>query len=66
MRGYIWGEFVGGLLSASAWLEMAAKFHPTNPAFQGTAGLEACVLWVFCGEIDITVTVDKHGIDFDD
>lgn len=66
MRGYVWGEFLGGLLSASAWLELAASLQLSNPKFQGTAGMEACVAWVFCGEVDVTVTVDKTGISFDD
>jgi hypothetical protein len=48
----IWGEILGGLVSASAWgdLQFIAGIPP---AFEGSIGLEACVLWVFCGSVDV-------------
>jgi len=48
----IWGEILGGLVSASAWgdLQFIAGIPP---AFEGTIGLEACVVWVFCGSVDV-------------
>ncbi len=48
----IWGEILGGLVSASAYgdLQFIAGIPP---AFEGSIGLEACVLWVFCGSVDV-------------
>jgi hypothetical protein len=48
----IWGEILGGLISASAWgdLQLLAGIPP---AFEGTIGLEACALWIFCGSVDV-------------
>lgn len=48
----IWGEILGGLVSASAWGNLQFIIG-IPPAFEGSIGLEACVLWVFCGSVDI-------------
>ncbi|MGQ0739057.1 MAG: hypothetical protein ACT4OJ_08380 [Bacteroidota bacterium] len=52
--GRIHGEILGGLVSAAAWFNLQI-IGPYPFAFQGTVGLEACVLWVICGSVDITV-----------
>ena len=48
----IWGEILGGLISASAWgdLQLLAGLPP---AFQGSLGLEACAAWIFCGSVTV-------------
>ncbi|MDP4236386.1 MAG: hypothetical protein Q8919_08075 [Bacteroidota bacterium] len=48
----IWGEILGGLVSASAWGNLQLLVG-IPPAFQGSIGLEACVLWVFCGSVTV-------------
>jgi hypothetical protein len=48
----IWGEILGGLVSASAWGDLQFIVG-IPPAFEGSIGLEACVLWVFCGSVDV-------------
>lgn len=49
---YIWGKILGGLVSAAAWgnLQMILAIPP---AFEGSVGLEACVLWLFCGSVSV-------------
>ena len=49
---YVWGKIAGGLVSADAWgdLQMIAGLPP---AFSGQLGLDACVLWVFCGSVTV-------------
>ncbi|KXK56589.1 MAG: hypothetical protein UZ07_CHB004001363 [Chlorobi bacterium OLB7] len=49
----IWGEILGGLVSAAAWGNLQFT-GALPPAFEGTIGLEGCVLWVLCGSVDIT------------
>ncbi len=49
----IWGEILGGLVSAAAWGNLQFT-GAIPPAFEGTIGLEGCVLWVLCGSVDIT------------
>ena len=55
---YVWGKILGGLVSAAAWgnLQMIAAIPP---AFQGSLGLEACVLWVFCGSVSVHAGFNK-------
>jgi hypothetical protein len=50
----VWGEILGGLVSAAAWGNFQAMPLNMPPQFEGTIGLEACVLWVFCGSVDVT------------
>ncbi len=52
--GRIHGEILGGLVSAAAWFNLQI-IGPYPFSFQGTVGLEACVLWVICGSVDITI-----------
>jgi len=57
---YIYGEILWGLVSASAWGEL--EMYLGNPVwFEGTFGLRGCVLWVICGEIDITAGINSSG-----
>ncbi len=54
------GEILWGVVSASAWVNL--QFGVGNPFFfQGTAGLEGCVLWVICASVDVTVRLDETG-----
>jgi hypothetical protein len=50
---HVWGEILGGLVSAGAWgdfgIMLPYPFH-----FEGTLGLEGCVLWAFCERVDVT------------
>jgi hypothetical protein len=56
------GEILWGLVSASAWVNMQMSLGvPTY--FQGTAGLEGCVLWVVCGSVDVTVRLSDDGFE---
>ncbi|OFY57121.1 MAG: hypothetical protein A2V50_04850 [Bacteroidetes bacterium RBG_19FT_COMBO_42_10] len=49
----IWGSILGGLVSASAWGNLQLVAGLPNPGFEGAIGLEACVLWVACGSVDV-------------
>ncbi|MBL7795856.1 MAG: hypothetical protein JNJ90_05065 [Saprospiraceae bacterium] len=54
--GRIHGEILGGLVSAGAGFNMQlAVGPPCGLGFEGTVSLDACVLWVFCGGVDLTV-----------
>ena len=55
---YVWGKILGGLVSAAAWgnLQMIAAIPP---AFEGSLGLEACALWVFCGSVSVHAGFNK-------
>jgi hypothetical protein len=58
---YLHGEILGGVVSASAWVTMDAVVGVEAPPpviviyFEGEAGLEACVVWVICASVDVTV-----------
>lgn len=54
LGGRIHGEILGGLVSAAAWFNLQLM-GPYPFSFQGTVGLEACVLWVICGSVDLTI-----------
>lgn len=58
LGGRIHGEILGGLVSAAAWFNLQV-LGPYPFGFQGTVGLEGCVLWVFCGSVDITVGLNS-------
>ncbi len=57
---YIYGEILWGLVSASAWGKLI-MYLGTPVWFEGTFGLRGCVLWVICGEIDITAGINSSG-----
>ncbi|MDZ4795594.1 MAG: hypothetical protein SGI83_15045 [Bacteroidota bacterium] len=52
--GRIHGEILGGLVSAGAYFNLQL-IGPYPFSFEGTVGLEACVLWVICGSVDLTI-----------
>jgi hypothetical protein len=54
LGGRIHGEILGGLVSAAAWFNLQIM-GPYPFGFEGTVGLEACVLWVACGSVDVTI-----------
>jgi hypothetical protein len=56
---HIWGEILGGLVSAGGW----GNFNVIAPypfSYQGTIGLEGCVAWVVCGSTDVTAGVNSQ------
>jgi hypothetical protein len=55
------GELFEGLLSASVWIDLQHSFP--YPYWQGSAGLEACALWVFCTHVDVTACLSEDGFD---
>lgn len=59
LGGRIHGEILGGLVSAAAYFNLQVILGTSGFGFQGTVGLEACVLWVICGSIDITVGLNS-------
>ncbi|MBL0337009.1 MAG: hypothetical protein IPP73_17275 [Chitinophagaceae bacterium] len=59
LGGRIHGDILGGLVSAGAYFDMQIM-GPYPFSFQGTVGLEACVLWVFCGSVDLTIGLNSH------
>lgn len=58
LGGRIHGEILGGLVSAAAYFNLQ-MIGPYPFSFQGTVGLEACVLWVVCGSVDLTVGLNS-------
>jgi hypothetical protein len=57
----VYGEILGGLVSASAWANLSLR-GPAPTLFEGTFGLEGCVLWVLCASVSVTATVDSTGL----
>lgn len=55
---HVWGEILGGIVSAGGWVDMQV-IAPYPFSYQGTLGLEGCVLWVFCGSVDVTVGLNS-------
>jgi hypothetical protein len=55
---YIYGEILWGLVSVSAWGELEMYFGDPM-GFEGTFGLRGCVLWVICGEIEVTAGMNS-------
>jgi hypothetical protein len=72
MYANIWGEFLGGLLSASAWLDAQIYLEVPNlaeplksiPKFQGSVGVQVCAVWVLCATEEVTMTIDGDGFEF--
>jgi hypothetical protein len=60
LGGRIHGEILGGLVSAAAYFNMQVVLGVLRYGFEGTVGLEACVLWVFCGSVDLTVGLNSY------
>lgn len=60
LGGRIHGEILGGLVSAAAYFNLQLILGVPRFGFEGTVGLEACVLWVFCGSVDITMGLNSE------
>lgn len=56
---YVHGEILGGLVSAAGWANLILQ--GPIPYFEGTFGLEGCVLWVLCASIDVTAGLNSDG-----
>lgn len=54
LGGSINGEILGGLVSAGASYDLQI-IGPYPFSFQGSVGLQACVLWVICASVDLTI-----------
>ena len=62
LGGRIYGDILGGLVSAAAyfnWQLIGGAPIPIPIGFEGSVGLEACVLWVICGSVDLTVGLNS-------
>ena len=57
---YVHGEILGGLVSASAWADLDLR-GPVPTYFEGTFGLEGCVLWVVCASVSVTAGFNSDG-----
>ncbi len=55
---HVWGEILGGLVSASGTVGMQV-IAPYPFSFEGTLGLEGCVVWVVCGSVDVTCGINS-------
>ncbi len=54
LGGRIHGEFLAGLVSGGAWVDLQL-IGPYPFSFQGAIGIEACALWVACTTYHFTV-----------
>ena len=57
---HLHGEILGGLVSASGWAILNLR-GPVPVYFEGSIGLEGCVLWVLCASIELTVGLNSEG-----
>lgn len=57
---HIYGEILGGLVSAEAWANLALMVG-TVLYFEGTVGLKGCVLWVICASVEVTAGLGSDG-----
>jgi hypothetical protein len=57
---HVYGEILGGLVSAAAWADLDLR-GPIPIYFEGTFGLEGCVLWVICASIEVTAGLNSSG-----
>ncbi len=55
---HAWGSILGGLVSADGWADLQVIL-PYPYQFQGDIDLSACVLWVACGDVDVTVGLNN-------
>jgi len=61
---HVYGEILGGLVSASAWADLDLK-GPIPIYFEGKFGLKGCVLWVICASIEVTAGLNSSGFYLD-
>lgn len=57
---HVFGEILGGLVSASAWANLALMVG-IPLYFEGSFGLEGCVVWVVCASIEVTAGLGSDG-----
>jgi hypothetical protein len=55
---HAWGDILGGLVSADGWADLQV-IMPYPFSYQGDIDLSACVLWVACGDVDVTVGLNS-------
>lgn len=55
----VWGEILGGLVSAGAYADLDL-IVPSPFSFEGTVGLEGCVVWVICGSVDLDMGLNAQ------
>ena len=55
---HAWGDILGGLVSADGWADLQLML-PYPFEFQGDIDLSACVLWVACGDVDVTIGLNS-------
>lgn len=58
---YVHGEILGGLVSASAWANLAIR-GPMPLYFDGSIGLEGCAAWVVCASVTLDARLDSDGL----
>lgn len=56
------GDIAGGLVSVSAWAELAVR-GPIPLYFEGTFGLSGCVAWVLCASITLAASYTADGLE---
>jgi hypothetical protein len=57
---HVHGEILGGLVSASAWANLALMVG-IPLYFEGSFGLEGCALWVACASVEVTAGLGSDG-----
>lgn len=57
---FVRGEILGGLVSASAWADLDLR-GPIPIYYEGSLGLEGCVLWLLCASIDVRAGFGRQG-----
>ena len=57
---HLHGEILGGLVSASGWADLDLR-GPVPLYYEGSLGLEGCVLWVLCASVELTVGLNSEG-----
>jgi hypothetical protein len=55
---HIWGDILGGIVSAGGTVNVDV-IGPYPFSFEGTLELEGCVVWVFCGSVDVSVGLNS-------
>jgi hypothetical protein len=55
---HAWGDILGGLVSADGWADLQVIL-PYPFSYQGDIDLSACVVWVACGDVDVTVGLNS-------
>jgi len=50
----VWGKILGGLVSARGWADLQILL-PSFLGFHGMMGLEGCVGWLLCDQVDLEI-----------